>query len=115
MLSEYDVVLSEFSQGRHLLLIARIVQAIDGNQQHVLTAPHVAIFQIAQGILHADRFRITLFDQTTLILLRVQQTVFFKETTCRHRIGERQIRALHGNRAVEVRICPDIHQVRTDK
>ena len=115
MLRKGDVLIRERRQCGHLLLVARIVQTINGDQQNVLPAAHVAIAQIAQRILHADRFRITLLDQAALILLRIQQTVFLKETTCRHRIRERQVCALHGDRTIEVRIRPDIHEVRTDE
>jgi hypothetical protein len=41
--------------------------------------------------------------------------MFLKETAGRHRIGERQIRPLHGDRAIEIRIRPDINQVAADK
>ncbi len=86
MLSEYDIVLSEFGQRRHLFFVARIVKAINGDKQDVLPATHITIAQLAERILYADGFRIPLLDQTTLIFLSIQQAVFLKETACRHRV-----------------------------
>ena len=71
MLSKRDVLTRESGQRRHLLLETGIVQAIDGDQQDVLPAPHIAVVQVAQRILNADGFRVTLLDKTALVLLRI--------------------------------------------
>ncbi len=41
--------------------------------------------------------------------------MFLKETTGGHRIGERQIRPLHSDRAIEIGVRPDIDQVAADE
>lgn len=79
MTGEVDVLLGKCSQLRHLLLKARIVQAVYGNEQHILTGAHIAIVQIAERVLNGDRFRIALLYQTALIFLRIQQTVFSRK------------------------------------
>ncbi len=115
MTGEVDVLLGKCSQLRHLLLKAGIVQAVYGNEQHILTGAHIAIVQIAERVLYGDRFRIALLYQTALIFLRIQQTVFFKKTSRRHRIRERQVCPLHGNRPVKISVCPDVDKMRCDK
>ncbi|MNC51788.1 hypothetical protein D3C75_1010950 [compost metagenome] len=41
--------------------------------------------------------------------------MFFKEFTCGHRVRQRQVGPLHGDRTVEVGVGPDINQVRGEK
>ena len=40
--------------------------------------------------------------------LRIQQAMFFQKPARGHRIGERQVGALHGDRTIEIGIRPDI-------
>ncbi len=115
MLGKVNVLIGKLRQRWHLLLKARVVQPVNGDQQDVLTLAHVTVAQIAERILYRYRFRIALLDQAALILLRIKQAVFLKEAAGRHRIGERQVRALHGDWAVEVGVSPDIHEMRADK
>ncbi len=115
MLGKGDVFSGKACQRRHLFFVARIVQRVDSDQQHVLTRPHITVAQIAQRILHRNRLRVPLFNQSALILLRIQQAVLLQEPARGHWVGERQVGALHGDRPVEVRIGPDIGQVRSNK
>ncbi|OMP13162.1 hypothetical protein COLO4_02170 [Corchorus olitorius] len=41
--------------------------------------------------------------------------MLLQETARRHRVGERQIRPLHGNGPIEVSIRPDVHNVGGNK
>ena len=115
MLGKVNVLIGKLRQRWHLLLKAGVVQPVNGDQQDVLTLAHVTVAQIAERILYRYRFGIALLDQAALILLRIKQAVFLKEAAGRHRIGERQVRALHGDWAVEVGVSPDIHEMRADK
>ena len=115
MLGKVNVFFREPGQRRHVLLKARVVKIIDGNQQHVITGTEIAVTQFAKRVLHRNGFRRALFYQTALIVLRVEQAVFFQKTARRHWIGKRQIGPLHGYRAIEIGIRPDIDQVATDK
>ncbi|CSP68331.1 Uncharacterised protein [Shigella sonnei] len=56
-----------------------------------------------------------MLNKTALILLRIKQTMLLKKTSRRHRVRKRQVSALHGDRAIEVGIGPDIHHMRGDK
>ncbi|MDU2497078.1 MAG: hypothetical protein E7D19_15605 [Klebsiella grimontii] len=115
MLGKVNVLFREPGQRRHVFLKARIIKIINGNQQHVIAGTEIAITQIAQRVLHRHGFRRALLHQAALVVLRVEQAVFFQKTARRHRIGKRQVGPLHGYRAIEIGVRPDIDQVATDK
>ncbi len=115
MLGERHVLAGELGQRGHLLLVTGVVQTIDGDQQDVLPASHISIAQIAQRYCTLTASGFPCSNQTTLVLLCVQQTVLLKENAPSLDKRRRQVRPLHGDRAIEVCIRPDIHDVRTDK
>ena len=47
MLGKVDIFTRELRKRWHLLLIARVVQPINGNQQDIFPRPHIAVAQIA--------------------------------------------------------------------
>ena len=115
MLGKVNVFFGKCRQRRHGLFKPRVVQVVDGDQQHVVARAEVTVAQVAKRILDRYRLRRPLLHQTTLIILGVEQAMFLKETTGGHRIGERQIRPLHSDRAIEIGVRPDIDQVAADE
>ena len=89
MLGKVDVFFGKCRQRRHRLFKPRVVQVVDGDQQHVIARAEVAVAQVTERILDRYRLRRPLFHQATLIILGVEQAMFLKETTGGHRIGKR--------------------------
>ncbi len=111
MLGEIHIFLRELAEGGQRFAAAGLIDAIKRNQQQVLARASIAEADIAQWIGDGQRFRISLLYQPTLIFLRIKQTMLLQKTSGGHRIGERQVSALHGDRAIEISIGPDIHQM----
>ena len=89
--------------------------AVYHDHQQVIAAAFIAVAEIAERIFHRHRFRVALLHRAALILLLVEQAVFFEELARGHRVRERQVGPLHGDRAIEVGVGPDINQVRSEK
>ncbi len=112
---ETHVFLGEARQRRHVLRHVFGANAIHHDHQQVIAAAFVAVAEIAERIFHRDRFRIALLHQAALILLLVEQAVFFEELARGHRVRERQVGPLHGDWAIEVGVSPNVNQVRREK
>ena len=115
MLGKAQVIAGELIKLRQRFRHIAGVQRLHGDHQQVIARAAVAEGDIAERILHRHRFRIALLNQALLVSLRVQQTVALQKASCGHRIGERQIGALHGDRTIEVGVGPDIEQMAGEK
>ncbi|MNS67019.1 hypothetical protein D3C72_1002500 [compost metagenome] len=112
VIAKANVFLGEAAEGRHILLHILLTYAVYHDHQQVITAAFVVVAEVVKRIFHRNGFRIPLLHQPTFIFLRIEQAVFLKEFTRGHWIRQRQVRPLHGDRAIEIGIGPDINQVR---